>query len=187
MSYPAENIVPSPVSNRQRASRPRRVAARVSRISWSSAPRLAGFEIFSRATNGAGSSSSSLPDASSLVEELFEDNERVALRHRLALLAADLLHSALVLGLNGHLHLHGLEDDERVALLHLLSHLTLDLPNGAGDVGLDVWQLKSSCPRVCGTIPVRASGNSGRGGRSQRGRAAWRHAQGAAVGVPGSA
>src|SRR5437764_11307587 len=108
-------MLPSPVRRRQRASRPRTVAARVSRISWSSAPRLSGFEIFSLATCGAGSSSRSLPDASSLVEELFEDNERVALRHGLAFLAADLLHGALVFRLNGHLHLHGLEDDERVA------------------------------------------------------------------------
>src|SRR5438067_9983303 len=99
---------PSPVRSRQRASSSRTVAASVSRISWSSAPRLAGFEIFSRATKGAGSSSSSLPDASSFVEELFEDNERVALRHRLALLAADLLHGALVFRLHRHLHLHGL-------------------------------------------------------------------------------
>src|SRR4051794_24842682 len=149
-------MLPSPVSSRQRASSPRTVSARASRISWSSAPRLSGFEIFSRATCGAGSSSSSLPDASSRTEELLKNHQRVALRHRLALLAADLPDDALVLGLHGHFHLHRLEDDERVALLHLLPDLTLDLPHGSRDVGLDVWQLKSSCPWVCGTIPVSA-------------------------------
>ena len=50
MSYPAENILSSPVMTRQRASSPFTVAASVSRISWSSAPRFEGFEIRSRVT-----------------------------------------------------------------------------------------------------------------------------------------
>src|SRR3954468_8087800 len=55
---------------RQRASRSATVAARVSRISWSRAPRRFSFEITSRATPSAGSSSSSLPEASSVNRNL---------------------------------------------------------------------------------------------------------------------
>src|SRR3954469_24778660 len=69
---------------------------------------------------------------------LLEDDERVALVHRLALLAEDLLDGARVLGLDGHLHLHRLEDDDRVALLDAVSPLAFDLPHGAGDVRFDV-------------------------------------------------
>src|SRR5437764_1439970 len=98
---------PSPVRSRQRTSSSRTVAASVSRISWSSAPRLAGFEIFSRVTKGAGSSSSSLPDASSCTDDLLKNHQRLALRHGLPLRHADLLHSALVFRLHRHLHLHG--------------------------------------------------------------------------------
>src|SRR3954452_20830992 len=67
MSYPAENILSSPVMTRQRDSSCFTVAASVSRISWSSAPRLAGFEIRSRVTCGAGSSRRSFPEASSVI------------------------------------------------------------------------------------------------------------------------
>src|SRR5438874_12746942 len=115
----------------QRSSRVRSVWARLSRISWSSAPRLSGFEILIRRTCSAGSSRTSLPDAISL---LLEDNEGVPLGDGLALLAADLLDRPLVLGLDRHLHLHRLEDHERVALGYRLAHLALDLPHGAGDV-----------------------------------------------------
>src|SRR4051812_44482923 len=90
----------------------------------------------SRRTFGAGSSACSFPDASWVW--LFEDDKRVALRDRLALLDEDLLHGALVLGLDGHLHLHRLEDHDGVALGDLLADLALDLPHGARDVGLDV-------------------------------------------------
>src|SRR4051794_37214740 len=128
-----------PVSTTQRASSPGTVAAIASRISRSRALRLAGLWTVSRATPSAGSSSSSLPEASSVTRSL-EDDQRVALGDRLALLAADLLDGAVVLGLDGHLHLHRLEDDERVALRDLLADLALDLPHGAGDVRLDVWQ-----------------------------------------------
>src|SRR3954449_10839054 len=121
---------------RQRASARSTVSRSVSRISWSSAPRLSGFEIRIRSTRGAGSSTSSLPEASSTA--LFEDDKRVALRNRLALLAEDLLHGAVVLGLDGHLHLHRLEDHDGVALGDLLADLDLDLPDGARDVCLDV-------------------------------------------------
>src|SRR4051812_33387138 len=115
------------------------VAVIASRISWSSAPRLSGFEILSRTTPSTGSSITSFPEARSV-----EDNERVAFRDRLPLLARDLLDRAVVLGLDGHLHLHRLEDHERVALLHLVADLALDLPDGSGDVGLHVGQLRSS-------------------------------------------
>src|SRR4051812_35060410 len=96
---------------RQRASvAPATASPSASRISWSSAPRLSGFEIRSRSTRAAGSSASSLPEASSArpLLELLEDDKRVTLRHGLALLAEDLLHGALVLGLDRHLHLHRL-------------------------------------------------------------------------------
>src|SRR4051794_30994989 len=69
-----------------------------------------------------------------------EHYERVALGDGLAFLAGDLLDLAVVLGLDGHLHLHRLEDHERVALLHVLSDLALDLPHRAGDVSLYIGQ-----------------------------------------------
>src|SRR3954452_22453257 len=138
--WPAENTGPSPVMIRHRASSPRTVEASVSRISWSSAPRLSGFEILSRTTWGAGSSRMSLPEASSCFAcvSLLKDHQRVALGHGLALLALDLLHRALVLGLDGHLHLHRLEDDQRFALGDLLPDRALDLPDGSCDVRFDV-------------------------------------------------
>src|SRR3954464_13761985 len=125
---------------RQRASRPLTVVASVSRISWSSAPRFSGFEILSRTTWSAGSSRMSLPEASSCVSAapLLKDHQRVALGHRLALFALDLLDRALVLGLDRHLHLHRLEDDERVALRDLLADRALDLPDRPCDVRFDV-------------------------------------------------
>src|ERR671912_772802 len=129
---------------RQRASSVRTVSASVSRISWSSAPRFFGFEIFSRTTWSAGSSRMSLPEASSCVSPLLKDHQRVALGDRLALLAFDLLDGALVLRLDRHLHLHRLEDDERVALVNLLADLTFDLPDRSCDVSLDVGQVGSS-------------------------------------------
>src|SRR3954469_14428155 len=112
-----------------------------SRISWSSAPRLSGFEIVSRTTPSPGRSTRSFPAASSCAA-LIEDNQRVAFRHCLALFAFDGRHGAVVLGLDRHLHLHRLEDHERVALLDLIADLALDLPHGPGDVGLDVRQLR---------------------------------------------
>src|ERR671916_1574246 len=108
----------------QRASALETVSRRASRISWFSAPRLSGFEIRARSTPSAGSSSRS---------PLLKDHQRIALRHRLALLDEDLLHGPLVLGLDRHLHLHGLEDRDRVALLDLLADRAFDLPDGAGD------------------------------------------------------
>ena len=54
MSYPAENVVCSPVTITQRASRRGIVEAKPSRIPSSRAPRLPGLEIVSRATWGAG-------------------------------------------------------------------------------------------------------------------------------------
>src|SRR5437588_9642200 len=132
-----------------------------SRISWSSAPRLAGFEMRIRATPSAGSSTRSLPDASS---RLLKHHQRVTLRDRLALLAADLGDGPLVLGLHRHLHLHGLEDQQRVALRHLLPDLALDLPDGAGDVSLYVRQVLLLCSRGrgSGTIPGSVRGDRGR-------------------------
>src|SRR4051812_22606228 len=118
---------------RQRASCSATTCAMQSRISWSSAPRLAGFEILTLATPSAGSSTTTFPEANSA-----EDNEGVALRDGLAFLALDLRDLAVVLRLDGHLHLHRLEDHERVALLDLIADLALDLPHGPGDVGLDV-------------------------------------------------
>src|ERR1700733_12888715 len=123
----------------QRASSSGIIEANPSRIAWSSAPRLSGLEIVSRATPGAGSSSSSWPPAAEL--PLLEDNERLAFGDRLSLLAADLLHDARILGLDRHLHLHRLEDHHGVALLHRIADRDLDLPHGAGDVRLDLGQL----------------------------------------------
>src|SRR4029078_2065972 len=120
----------SPVSTMQRASASRTPCAIPSRISWSSALRLSGLEIVRRRTPSAGVSVRSCP--------LFKDYEGIALVHRLALLAEDLLDGALVLGLDGHLHLHRLEDHDGVALVHLVADLAFDLPHGARDVGLDV-------------------------------------------------
>src|SRR3954449_6231789 len=120
----------SPVSTMHRASVSRTARAMPSRIAWSSALRLAGLEIVRRRTPSAGVSVRSRP--------LLKDDERIALVHRLALLTADLLDGALVLGLDGHLHLHRLEDHDSVALGDLVAHLAFDLPHGARDVGLDV-------------------------------------------------
>src|SRR3954465_15183203 len=98
--------------SRQRASAASTVSRSVSRISWSSAPRLSGFEILMRTTLAAGSSTSSLPDASS---RLFKLHQRVALGHRLPLLDEDRLDGPLVLRLDGHLHLHRLIERACVA------------------------------------------------------------------------
>src|SRR3954464_697991 len=125
----------------QRASAASTVSRSVSRISWSSAPRLSGFEILMRTTLAAGSSTSSLPDASSRLLKL---HQRVALGYRLPLLDEDRLDGPLVLRLDGHLHLHRLEDRDGVALGDLLADLALDLPDRPGDVRLDVRQLRSS-------------------------------------------
>src|SRR3954452_4105985 len=76
------------------------------------------------------------PPASAIA--LLEDDEDAALLHRLALLDADLLDGAGVLGLDGHLHLHRLEDHDRVALVDLIAGLYLDLPDRSGDVGGDI-------------------------------------------------
>src|SRR5690348_8809601 len=132
MSYPAENVSFSPVTITHRASSFGSVLAKPSRIAWSSAPRLPGFEIVSRTTPSAGSSSRSCPAASA------KDNEGVALGHRLPLLDADLLDHTRVLRLHRHLHLHRLEDRDRISLLYGVANLDLDLPYGAGDVCLDV-------------------------------------------------
>src|SRR5579859_5972022 len=118
-------MLASPVMITQRASSSGIAAANRSSIAWSSAPRLPGLEITSRTTCGAGSSISSCPSG------LLEDNERVALGHRLALAAQDLLDHAGILGLDRHLHLHRLEDHHGVALLDTVADLDLDLPNGA--------------------------------------------------------
>src|SRR4051812_7814108 len=122
---------------RQRESCSATTWVMASRISWSSAPRFSGFEIFSLTTPSAGSSTTSLPDARSA-----KDHESVALRDGLPLLARDLRDGAVVLGLDRHLHLHRLEDHERVALFHFVADLALDLPHGPGDVGLHVRQLR---------------------------------------------
>src|SRR5688572_32691152 len=106
-------------------------------MSRSSALRFAGLSSVSRATCGAGSSSRSLPPArSSISAHSLEHAQGVALVDGLALLAADLGHGALVLGLDRHLHLHGLQDHDRVALLDLVADLDLDLPHAARHAGL---------------------------------------------------
>src|SRR5512132_924643 len=115
----------APVSTTVRAApMSRSTAAIASRIARSSALRLAGLEIVSRRTPSAGRSRSSSPamdgrEASAAA--LLEDHEGVALVHRLALFAEDLLDDAPILGLDGHLHLHRLEDDDRVALLDVVA------------------------------------------------------------------
>src|ERR1700704_3122942 len=104
----------APVTITQRAelsgaARALKVALIASRIGWSSALRLAGLEIVSRTTPAEGSSTSSLPSASSRVgaledtrgqasrapaaapaPQLLEHDERVALVDGLALGADDL-------------------------------------------------------------------------------------------------
>src|ERR1700721_3027648 len=124
MSYPAENIVPSPVMSTHRASRSRIVPSSASRMALPRAPRCGGWEIVSRATAGAGSSTSSLP--------LLKDHQRVALGHRLAFFAADLGDHARILRLHWHLHLHRLEDHHGVALRDAVADLDLDLPAHTG-------------------------------------------------------
>src|SRR3954464_13063975 len=119
----------------QRASVSPSVVAIPSRIAWSSALRLAGLEMRSRRTPSAGSSCRSSPGRRPSLLEHYEDVPFVA---RLTLLAEDLLDLALVLGLDGHLHLHRLEDHDRVALGDRVADLALDLPHSARDVGLDV-------------------------------------------------
>src|SRR3712207_6888580 len=56
----------------------------------------------------------------------------------------DLAHRALVLRLDGHLHLHRLEDDHGVALVDVVARGDLDLPDGAGDVRVDLRQDRKS-------------------------------------------
>src|SRR5437899_12474514 len=99
-----------------------------------------------RVTPSTGWSTSSLPSASSRGDApedtgenyLLEDDQRVALADRLALLAEDLDDRPRVLGLDGHLHLHRLEYRDGVALFDLVADGALDFPYGAGDVGLDL-------------------------------------------------
>src|SRR4051812_30375452 len=134
---------------RQRASCSATTCAMQSRISWSSAPRLAGFEILILTTPSTGSSRTTFPEASSA-----KNDQRIALRHGLPFLALDLFDRAVVLGLDGHLHLHRLEDHERVAFLDLIADLALHLPHGPGDVGLDVGQL----PILLMRVQVNAAG-----------------------------
>src|SRR5581483_4665531 len=149
MACPGEKSAPAPGTTTQRPSLPRSrrgiVSASAFRMSWARAFRRAGLEIVKRATAGAGWSRTSLPPASSVRSPsasggmaLLEDDEDVALLDRLALLAADLLDRARVLGPDGHLHLHGFEDDDRVAIVNLVAGRDLDLPHGARDVGRDV-------------------------------------------------
>src|SRR5664279_3436995 len=129
----------SPVMRTHRASSSGMTAAIRSRIAISSAPRLPGLEMTSRVTPGAGSSIRSCP-----AEELFEDNERVALGHGLTLAAADLLDDAGIFGLDRHLHLHRFENHDRIALVDGVANLNLDLPHGTGDVRFDVGQIDNS-------------------------------------------
>src|ERR1700759_1026699 len=140
MSSRAEKVRPWPVMITQRASSAGSVCAKLSRMAWSSAPRLSGLEIVRRTTWGAGSSTSRGPEGGrgSVARgrgsvSLLEDNERVALGDRLALAAPDLAHDAGILGLHRHLHLHRLQDDDRIALLDGVADLDLALPDGAGD------------------------------------------------------
>src|SRR4051794_7981410 len=127
-------------------SAPRTAPAIPSRIAWSSALRLPGFETVSRRTPSSGSSTRTSPgmarDPSGRQRPdglcVLENHQGVALVDGLALLAQDLADHAGVLGLDGHLHLHRLEDDDGVALLDGVAHLALDLPHRARDVGLDV-------------------------------------------------
>ena len=83
MSYPAENIPPAPVSTRQRTAPSglacsASVAVIASRIGWSSALRFSTLEIVRRTTPAAGSSTSSLPSASSCVRPSLGDTGRKA-------------------------------------------------------------------------------------------------------------
>src|SRR5579859_2487043 len=120
----------------QRASSAGSVAAKASRIAWSSAPRRCGLEIVSRATPGAGSSTNScpLPWPAEPPPTLLEDNERVAFGDRLPFLHNDLLDHAGVLGLDRHLHLHRLEDHHCVAFVDSVADRDLDLPDRPRDV-----------------------------------------------------
>src|SRR5204863_9187227 len=102
---------------------------RPGRTAWASALRLGWVSIVSRATCSAGSSRSSLPPASCRTPSTsVQDDQRVALVHRLPLLDEDLLDGPVVLGLHRHLHLHRLEDHHGVALGDAVADLDLDLP-----------------------------------------------------------
>src|SRR4051812_22391170 len=104
----------------------------------------------SRRTGSRASGRRCASSRSCAANGLLEDDQHVALVDRLALLAEDLLDLALVLGLDGHLHLHRLEDDDRVAFGDVVAHGTLDLPDRARDVGLDVRHCAPPPPGSCG-------------------------------------
>src|SRR5215207_6551233 len=115
-----------------------RTSAIASRISWSRALRRSGLSIVSRATAWAGLSRRSFPSARRSSTVLLQHHEDVAFADALALLAANLLHDAIVLGLDRNLHLHRLQDDDGVAVGDLVPDRDLDFPDVAGDVRLDV-------------------------------------------------
>ena len=106
-------------------------SASPSSSSRSSALRLAGLAIVTRATPVGGR-----VDARPRPTESTTSTSPSV--HRLALLDEDLGDGAVVLGLDGHLHLHRLQDHDRVALCDLVPDGDLDLPHGARDVGLDL-------------------------------------------------
>src|SRR5215212_1816491 len=98
---------------RQRAWSVRVYSPSASSSSWSSAPRRSGFEMVSRATFSPGSSSWSFsviaraPGSAGCAARIsLQDDERVAFRDRLPLLADDLLDHPRIFGLDRHLHLH---------------------------------------------------------------------------------
>src|SRR5262249_3210384 len=70
-------------------------------------------------------------DARLVAPHSLEHYEDVAFADRLALLAADLLDGAVVLGLDRDLHLHRLEDHHRVPVLDLVADRDLDFPHVA--------------------------------------------------------
>src|SRR2546423_9485374 len=110
------------------------VAVMASRIGWSSALRLSGFEIVRRTTPSAGSSTSSLPPASSrgcALEATAADTSRARPNGDLAIGFA--MKAGALPGRRARL----LEHDERVALVDGLALLAADLHDGARVFGLD--------------------------------------------------
>src|SRR5829696_1995848 len=121
----------------------------------------------SRTTPSAGSSTRSLPGKT---PGSVQHDEGVALADGLALRADDLGHRAGVLGLHGHLHLHGLEDHDRVALLDGVTHRAFDLPHGAGDVRFDVWHARNVTISPACRIAAGESPPGGRWGAARTAR-----------------
>ncbi len=95
---------------------------------------------WSGAGDGAGSGATWLGRRADVARErpvLLKDDQWVSFGDGLAFLDHDLGDGAVVLGFDGHFHLHGFEDGDGVAFFDGVADLDFELPDGAGDVGFD--------------------------------------------------